>query len=125
MAEIVSIFFLFMFSVPCQVVADVGRRLAGRCGACPGLSPLFLAESHCHTVTLCGAVLHLAHRKWATLSTDPATELALCLTIIVTLCNSSTICWSSNSLYDPKWSSPVMSSHVTSSRLGPVTTQIC
>ena len=82
-------------------------------------------ESHCYTVTLCGAVLHLAHRKWATLSTDPATELGLCLTIIVTLCNSSTICWSSNSLYDPKWSSPVMSSHVTSSRLSPVTTQIC
>ena len=127
MAEIVSIFFLFMFSVPCQVVADVGRRMAA--GVEPVLDCLHCslqrAESHCHTVTLCGAVLHLAHRKWATLSTDPATELGLCLTIIVTLCNSSTICWSSNSLYDPKWSSPVMSSHVTSSRLGPVTTQIC
>ena len=49
MAEIVSIFFLFMFSVPCQVVADVGRRMAA------GVEPV-LDCLHCslqsHTVTL-------------------------------------------------------------------------
>ena len=50
MAEIVSIFFLFMFSVPCQVVADVGRRMAA--GVEPVLDCLHCSlqrgESHRH-----------------------------------------------------------------------------